>query len=201
MEFHEKLQQLRKSRGLTQEALAEALFVSRTAISKWESGRGYPNIDSLQAIAKFFSVTVDVLLSGDQVLTLAKQERKAQAAAFRDLVFGLMDLSSTLFFFVPLFGQSVEGFVRAVPLTGLTQSPGYLLAVYYGVVAALVGFGILTLVLQNCRGVFWTKNKSFISLGLNGVAALLFILSTQPYAAAFAFLTLTVKVAILLKKP
>lgn len=38
VEFHEKLQELRKSRGLTQEELAEALFVSRTAISKWESG-------------------------------------------------------------------------------------------------------------------------------------------------------------------
>ena len=49
MEFREKLQELRKQRGLTQEELAEKLFVSRTAISKWESGRGYPNIDSLKA--------------------------------------------------------------------------------------------------------------------------------------------------------
>ena len=38
MEFCEKLQELRKSRGLTQEALAEMLYVSRTAVSKWESG-------------------------------------------------------------------------------------------------------------------------------------------------------------------
>jgi transcriptional regulator with XRE-family HTH domain len=38
VEFHEKLLELRKRRGLTQEELAEALFVSRTAISKWESG-------------------------------------------------------------------------------------------------------------------------------------------------------------------
>ena len=62
MEFNEKLQELRKQKGLTQEALAEALFVSRTAVSKWESGRGYPNIDSLKGIAKFFGVTVDELL-------------------------------------------------------------------------------------------------------------------------------------------
>ena len=54
MEFNEKLQELRKQRGLTQEELAEKLYVSRTAISKWESGRGYPNIESLKAIAKFF---------------------------------------------------------------------------------------------------------------------------------------------------
>lgn len=40
MEFNEKLQKLRKQRGLTQEELAEKLYVSRTAISKWESGKG-----------------------------------------------------------------------------------------------------------------------------------------------------------------
>ena len=47
MEFHEKLQELRRQKGITQEELAQALYVSRAAVSKWESGRGYPNIDSL----------------------------------------------------------------------------------------------------------------------------------------------------------
>ncbi|MEE1197563.1 MAG: helix-turn-helix transcriptional regulator, partial [Acutalibacteraceae bacterium] len=42
MEFSQKLQELRRQKGLTQEQLAAALFVSRTAVSKWESGRGYP---------------------------------------------------------------------------------------------------------------------------------------------------------------
>ncbi|MDD5937467.1 MAG: helix-turn-helix transcriptional regulator [Clostridiales bacterium] len=56
MEFNEKLQELRKQRGLTQEELAELLYVSRTAVSKWKSGRGYPNIDSLKAISKCFPV-------------------------------------------------------------------------------------------------------------------------------------------------
>ena len=46
MEFHEKLQELRKQKNLTQEELSEILFVSRTAISKWESGRGYPSFAS-----------------------------------------------------------------------------------------------------------------------------------------------------------
>ena len=74
MEFNEKLQELRKQKGLTQEELAEVLFVSRTAISKWESGRGYPNIDSLKAISKFFGVTIDKLLSGDELLTIAEED-------------------------------------------------------------------------------------------------------------------------------
>lgn len=69
LEFHEKLQELRKSRGLTQEELAEALFVSRTAISKWESGRGYPSIDSLKEISSYFSVSIDDLLSGEQLIS------------------------------------------------------------------------------------------------------------------------------------
>ena len=45
MEFHEKLQELRKQKNLTQEELSEILFVSRTAISKWESGRTQPVIE------------------------------------------------------------------------------------------------------------------------------------------------------------
>ena len=46
MEFNEKLQELRKQKGLTQEELAEVLFVSRTAISKWEMGISYPDLFS-----------------------------------------------------------------------------------------------------------------------------------------------------------
>ena len=103
MEFNEKLQELRKQRGLTQEELAEALYVSRTAISKWESGRGYPNIDSLKAISKFFSVSLDELLSGDELLTIAEEEGKQKEKHLRDLVFGLLDLSVAMFLFLPFF--------------------------------------------------------------------------------------------------
>ena len=65
MEFNEKLQKLRKDQSLTQEELAEKLFVSRTAISKWESGRGYPSIDSLKASC-VCAVTHDALFNAEQ---------------------------------------------------------------------------------------------------------------------------------------
>ena len=67
MEFNEKLQLLRKQQEMTQEQLAEKLFVTRTAVSKWESGKGYPNIDSLRNLAEFFSVSIDELLSGSDI--------------------------------------------------------------------------------------------------------------------------------------
>ena len=86
MELNEKLQELRKQKGLTQEELAEALYVSRTAISKWESGRGYPNIDSLKAISQFFDVTIDELLSSDELLSLAETSQKETQSCIRDLV-------------------------------------------------------------------------------------------------------------------
>ena len=196
MEFHEKLQELRKQRGLTQEELASFLYVSRTAVSKWESGRGYPNIESLKAIAKFFSVTVDELLSGDEVLTLAEEDQKQKQDHLHDLIFGLLDLSAVAFFFLPFFGQKEGQLVQAVSLLSLTGLAPYLKTAYFAATVVVTLWGVLTLALQNCRSVFWLRNKRGISLVLNGVATLLFIVSSQPYAAAYVFLFLTIKVLI-----
>ena len=90
MEFHEKLQELRKIRGLTQEELAEALFVSRTAISKWESGRGYPSIDSLKEISRYFSVSIDDLLSGDQLIFIAEKKTNQISIVYATYYWGLL---------------------------------------------------------------------------------------------------------------
>ena len=93
MEFHEKLQALRKGRGLTQEELAQVLYVSRTAISKWESGRGYPSIDSLKEISCYFSVTIDDLLSGEKLLSIAEREKHAAMRNLCALLFGYRKVS------------------------------------------------------------------------------------------------------------
>jgi transcriptional regulator with XRE-family HTH domain len=201
MEFSEKLQELRKKKGLTQEELAEFLFVSRTAVSKWESGRGYPNIDSLKAIARFFSVTVDELLSSEEVLTIAEEDQKQKEAHLRDVVFGLLDLSAAILLFVPFFGQKADGHVQAVSLLHLTEIAFYLKVAYFVMVIGMAAFGISTLALQNYRGLFWLRNKDMFSLLINTAAALLFIISSQPYAAVLVFMFLVIKVVILIKKP
>lgn len=64
MLFNETVYKLRAKVGISQEKLAEALSVSRQAIQKWESGASMPDIENLVAIAKFFDVSVDYLLSG-----------------------------------------------------------------------------------------------------------------------------------------
>ena len=199
MEFHEKLQELRKQKGLTQEALAQSLYVSRTAISKWESGRGYPNIDSLKSIAKFFSVTIDELLSCEEILSAAEETLKQKEAHFRNLIFGLSDCSIAALLFLPFFGQSSAGIITAVPLLSLTETEPYLKIAYWMIVIGMIAFGILTLTLQNCRNVVWNTLKSKISMLLNAIGVLLFIISSQPYASTFLFTYLAIKVFMLIK--
>jgi hypothetical protein len=60
--------------------------------------------------------------------------------------------------------------------------------------------GILTLALQNCQWVAWVKSKTMISLMLGAIAVLVFIVSSQPYAAVFAFVLLVIKALMLIKR-
>lgn len=199
MEFNEKLQELRKQKGFTQEELAQALYVSRTAISKWESGRGYPSIDSLKRIAKLFSVTVDELLAGDELLAIAEEDNKERESRLCDLVFGLLDISTLMFLFLPLFAERAGGTVREASLLELTGISPYLRIGYFAIVIVTSVFGVLTLALQSYSVVLWARIKSKISLILNVVGALLLILSLQPYAAAFLFTFLIIKALMLIK--
>lgn len=68
MNFAEKLKLLRKERNITQEELAELLSVSRQAVSKWESGTGYPETEKLLIISKGLNVSLDYLLLDETVL-------------------------------------------------------------------------------------------------------------------------------------
>ena len=200
MEFNQKLQELRKQKGLTQEELAEKLYVSRTAISKWESGRGYPNIDSLRAMARFFSVTLDELLSSNELLTIAEEDTKRKQTNFRDLMYGLLDLCISLLLFLPFFAEKADGMLQSVSLVALNGVQSYLKAAYVTVVIATIAMGILTLALQNCQAAGWQKSKTTLSLLLGILSLVLFMISSQPYAAVFSFALMAIKSFALIKR-
>ena len=200
MEFHEKLQELRKKKGLTQEELAEILFVSRTAVSKWESGRGMPSIESLKAISKFFAVTLDDLLSSEELLVIAEDDHKQKEMHIRDMIYGLLDCSMALLFLLPFFGQKANGTIQEVSLLALTEIQLYLEILYLIIVIGMIAVGVLTLALRNSNCTFWVQNKSKVSLLVNIIGVFLFIISQQPYAAVFVFAFLIIKSLMLIKR-
>jgi transcriptional regulator with XRE-family HTH domain len=198
MEFSEKLQELRKSRNLTQEELAEALFVSRTAVSKWESGRGYPSIDSLKEISRYFSVTIDDLLSGEKLLSLAQRENRSNIRSLCDLLFGSVDLLAFLLIVLPLYPKTVDGFVYAVNLITYAETSAVNRYIYWALFLTLALTGLLELLLQR-KASEKQKTMKACSMILGIGTVLLLALAGETYAVAVAFLLLIIKGMLLLK--
>lgn len=199
MEFNEKLQQLRKSEGLTQEELAEILFVSRTAVSKWESGRGYPNIDSLKEISKFFSVSVDDLLSVEKILSLAEKENKTNIRNLCDMVFGITDLFYALLVVLPLYPDRIGDYIHSVNLFDYNQCSRMNLIILWIVCASAFALGIIKIIVTEFKIEKNYKILLGVSLTINIFAVVFLALSREAYAVVVAFSLLMAKMTLLLK--
>ncbi|MDO5603447.1 MAG: helix-turn-helix transcriptional regulator [Oscillospiraceae bacterium] len=77
MTLGERLKEYRQTEGLSQEQLAEALNVSRQAITKWENDKGLPDIDNLIAISKMVRVTLDDIVKGETEIVKKVSEKRA----------------------------------------------------------------------------------------------------------------------------
>ena len=122
MEFHNKLYQLRKQKGLSQEELANRLNVSRQTVSKWEVGDSTPDMEKLVAISDLFEISLDKLVKGEEtvyggevstksefvnelkekVLTGENMKKAKQGVKIAVIVFGiilLIDVISMLVYF------------------------------------------------------------------------------------------------------
>lgn len=199
VEFHEKLQELRKSRGLTQEELAEALFVSRTAISKWESGRGYPSIDSLKEISKFFSVTIDDLLSGEKLISIAEKENKSNIQNICDMLFGIVDILSIILVILPLYPNPKDGYIYSVNLFVYTETTTFNLWVYWILYISLIGIGVVKVILNQMKMEKGRKVITEISIGLSIVTVFFLAMTREAYAISVAFMLLLIKGMLLFK--
>ncbi|WP_317336609.1 helix-turn-helix transcriptional regulator [uncultured Ruminococcus sp.] len=199
MEFNEKLQELRKSRGLTQEELAEALFVSRTAVSKWESGRGYPSIDSLKEISKYFSVTIDELLTGEKLISIAERENKSNIQRICDLLTGLVDLFSFILIVLPLYSNPINGYIYSVNLFDYTETTSFNRLLYWIMFLALVLVGTVKIFITQFELNKGQKIVTDISIVLSIMTILFLAMTREAYAITVAFFLFVVKGILLFK--
>lgn len=118
---------MRKNRGFTKEELAQVLYVSRTAISKWESGRGYLSIDSLKEISNYFGVTID------------------------DLLFGMVDLFFFILIVLSLYPKPINGYIFSVNLFSHTETTWFNRWIYWIMFIILIMVGIVKIVLTQFK--------------------------------------------------
>ena len=200
MEFGEKLLELRNGKGMTQEELAEDLFVSRTAISKWESGRGYPSIDSLKEISKYFSVSIDELLSSEKLVTIAEKENRANIHRVLDYLMGLVDLMVCGLIFLPLFPHPADGSVFAVSLLEYSDVSADIRVIYWGLFLTLVMTGIVIVILNHFNLEKSKRVMIALSMGISVITVLVLAITRAAYATSLAFILTTIKGMLLLKR-
>lgn len=199
MEFQNKLQLLRKQKELTQEQLASLLFVSRTAISKWESGKGYPNIESLKSIARVFDVTIDELLSSDELIDLAVTANRLNLSKAFGSIYAIIDIMAITFIFFPLYGQPSGAFIQAVNLYQYSHTSREILVTYWIIFITMIFLGISQLLFLHFEKDKWRNVVSNVSFILDATAIVFFFASREPYAGALLFLFFVIKLLTLIK--
>lgn len=199
MEFGEKLQQLRKDNSMTQEQLAEKLFVSRTAVSKWESCKGYPGIDSLKNISKIFSVSIDDLLSGEELVSLAQEENRENINNMSYMIMGIIDLMAVLYIILPLYGKTIDGYIYSVNLFNFDESITQVLFIYWIVFILMIITGAMEIIFHNLHREKLCVYGMKFSLFLHGLMVMFFAATREPYVTMFLFLFFAVKIFLLLK--
>lgn len=198
MEFHEKLAELRKSRGLTQEELAEALFVSRTAVSKWESGRGYPSIDSLKEISRFFSVTIDELICPREMITAAEDDKKAEIGRYISVICNTLDILAAVLLFLPVFGNGADS-PASVSLFQVTGLQNWLKILFAVTISIMTLNGVCGVILSRFDRPAWNKHRLITGMVLSVLSVGIFIGTRQPYAGIICFSILVIKAWLMIR--
>lgn len=198
MEFHEKLKELRKNKNITQEELASKLYVTRTAVSKWELGKGYPSIETLKEIALFYDISIDELLSKDDLVDYSIKSIRREKRTMLILNFGLLDISMILMLFIPFFGQAQDNIYISVGLFNLSVNSFvfvfYCLLIIFSILVGIVN--LIFLALEKEKGANYINIASLLATLVLIVAL---ILTKQPYAGIYVLAIGIIKLLIYIK--
>ena len=194
MELSKKIKQIRNENKLTQEQFAEKMLVSRTAVSKWENGTCYPSIDSLKYMSQTFNVSLDKLLSSEEILEIAKTENQSNRSKYNSLLFCLLDSVRIIFIFLPLYSYKTNDFVYSVTLFNSNDLGTTLKIVFILIFIMFLILGIIELIF-NFKGNNKLINKISIFLDVTSIFVLLF--TKQPYVIALMFVIFIIKTIML----
>ncbi len=197
MELSEKIQKLRKEHNLTQEQFAEKLFVSRTAVSKWETGRGMPSMESLQMIANLFNITLDDLLHAEEVITIAKNENKENISRFASFVDGIFNIAAIVGVLLPLYKIESNNVFYSVPLY---QFKGWLAVLYWIFPVAMAICGVIQIMINKSERQSIKRSVNAVGVILNACAILILILGGQPYPSVMFFTLFVIKGTVMTLK-
>ena len=146
-------------------------------------------------------MTVDSLLSGEELLNIAEEDGRERERRLSDVVFGLFDLGALLLIFLPLFADRTESLIRAVSLISTGGPATHLKVVYFIFISLSALLGAMALATSGVKCGVLSRLKPRISLSLGAVGTLVFVLTLQPYAAAVLLLFLVIKALMLIKWP
>lgn len=195
MELSKKIKQIRNDNKLTQEQFAEKMLVSRTAVSKWENGTCYPSIDSLKYMSQTFNISLDKLLSSEEIMELAKTENQSNISKYNGLLFCLLDIVRIIFIFLPLYSYKTNDFVYSVSLFNSNDLGSILKIIFMLIYIMFLILGIIELIF-NYKGNNGLINK--ISLFLDVISIFILLFTKQPYVIALMFLIFIIKIVMLL---
>jgi transcriptional regulator with XRE-family HTH domain len=171
--------------------------VSRTAVSKWESGRGCPSIDSLKEISKYFGVSIDDLLSGEKLISLAEQENQANLRKLCHTLHGMLDVLSLLLILLPIYPKTGEAFVYSVNLFQYSEAAKLIRVIYWILFLGLMLTGTLKLLTSYLQIGKNQKILTLCSMALSIAAVFVLALTRGTYAVSLVFLLLILKGSLL----
>ena len=195
MAFGEKLQEVRKQSGMTQETFAEQLHVSRQAVSRWESGRGYPEIEKILYICHRYHTTLDALFADELPPIEAEEAEVEQPIAGKPLKRSFVDFLSNLSPYDKLIGGTLI-FIVLLSLMALAHSMKggsggnmtfvWIAAIFiFGIAEAataglvsiwFVAGAVAALVATELGGALWLQFATFL------VVSILALTATRPLA-------------------
>ena len=126
MEIGKKLKELRQRSNLTQEEVADALFVSRQTVSNWENERSYPDIISIIKLSDLYAISLDELLKGDQKMMEHLDASTNVVKSNRKLIWAIL---ANIVLFLALFA-----------IAGFLPNQIYVIACVFSLSAISVGF-------------------------------------------------------------